>query len=89
MPYETLPPVQRRSYDLLVSALYGVHLAESERAALWWVASSATAGHVRALARLIARARTARSGVDALEVMPEPVMPPVAAAELGRHGLLS
>ncbi len=58
MPYETLPPAQRRSYDLLLSALYGVQIGESERAALWWVASSATPGHIRALARLIARARS-------------------------------
>jgi hypothetical protein len=63
MPFDpaTLPPVQRRNLDLLLSALGTVEPSPEEYRTLEWLAGF-DANMVASIAALIARARSAVSG---------------------------
>jgi hypothetical protein len=78
-----------RQRIMLEAALRGVHRSHAEQAALDWLAGQSPSV-VRELAAVIARARAARSPLDALTHIPRPAVPgtPEFPAEtLARHGL--
>ncbi len=91
-PAASLPKVAKRNLGWLLDSLAGVHISDAERATLIHLAAGCDSTSIRNLAAILARARNARSGAEAIEASAE--LPPVALSStigsvIARHGLPS